>query len=184
MDLIGITGTHGAGKGTITRYLVQEHGFAYVSVSEFLAKEAARRGMKADRHARHDIANEYRARAPTALMEAVCASIDPDAERVIVEPQYTLAEARFIKEQGGTMLAVDASAATRYERVHVRGSLKDDVSFEEFTSAEEAEMRSDNPEAHNLAATMAAADIRLMNDGTEAELEASVAAALHEQGVI
>lgn len=36
MHIIGITGTLGAGKGTIVEYLKDKKGFAHFSVREFL----------------------------------------------------------------------------------------------------------------------------------------------------
>ncbi len=182
MVLIGITGTHGAGKGTVTDYLHRVHGFSCFSVSEFLAAEAARRGMKPDRAARGAIANEYRAQGPTALMEAVLAAIPEHAERVVLEPQYTVAEVYFVQGQGGIVLAIDADLAVRYERVHVRGSAKDDVSFEEFRQRQEREMAG-NEREQNLAAAMAAADVHLTNDGTVSELEQAVGEVLRSRAL-
>jgi len=99
MILIGFTGTHGAGKGTITTYLIRKYGFAYFSVSEFLAQEVEQRGLTANRNARAETANEYRAKSPTALMEAVYAIIDPTLARVVLEPQYTPDEVYFIQSK-------------------------------------------------------------------------------------
>jgi len=182
MQLIGLTGTHGAGKGTVSSYLMREHGFICVSVSEFLAEEAERRGMTPDRKARGDIANEYRAEGPTALMEATVASIPEGSERVILEPQYTEAEVAFVHAKGGMVIAVDADLRTRYDRVHVRGSAKDDVSFEEFVALEE--LTSDDKDKQNVRAAMVAADIHLMNSGTLQELEAAVREALAKRGIL
>lgn len=184
MLLLGLTGTHGAGKGTITEYLVREHGFVCLSVSEFLAEEAVRRGMKPDRTARRNIANEYRTQGPRALMEAVYASIPEGAERVILEPQYTREEVQFIHEKGGVVLAVDADLRTRYDRVHVRGSAKDDVSFEEFKAAQEKELDSSDPTKQNLGVAMAMADVHLVNDGTLEDLKREIERALSVQGIL
>jgi dephospho-CoA kinase len=184
MLLIGLTGTHGAGKGTITHYLTQRHGYVAFSVSEFLAQEAARRGVFPDRHARHNIANEFRAQGPTALMEAAFAAIDPTLERVILEPQYTLEEVRYIQSRGGTVIAVDASLETRYTRVHVRGSAKDDVSFDEFKASQEREMGSADPTRQNLVEAMAAADVHLTNDGTVEEFELVIEDVCRRRGLL
>jgi len=174
MILVGLTGTHGAGKGTITTYLCTTHNFVRFSVSEFLAAEAVRRGRTPDRHVRHDIANEYRAKGPTALMEAVFATVDPNSERVVLEPQYTVEEVQFIKNKGGTVIAVDAPLEVRYARVHVRGSTKDDVSFEDFKRAQEVEMQAVREGEQNLSAAIALADEHIVNDGTQEELYAKV----------
>ena len=49
MITIGITGTLGAGKGTIVDYLVQNRGFVHYSVRAFLIEEIKRRGLEANR---------------------------------------------------------------------------------------------------------------------------------------
>jgi dephospho-CoA kinase len=184
MILVGITGTHGAGKGTITQHLCDRHDFVCRSVSEFLAEEAKRRGMYPDRTARHTIANEYRYRGPRALMEAVFATIPKDTARVVLEPQYTPEEVRFIHEKGGVVIALDANVEIRYKRVHVRGSAKDDVSFEEFRSAEEREMEAARSGEQNLRATMQEADALLINDAGIDELIDSVDAFLKHKDLI
>ena len=38
MNIIGITGTLGAGKGTIVDYLVQKKGYVHYSVRSFIAE--------------------------------------------------------------------------------------------------------------------------------------------------
>ena len=49
MLIIGITGTLGAGKGTVVEYLVEKQGFDHYSVRSFLLKEINRRGMPENR---------------------------------------------------------------------------------------------------------------------------------------
>ena len=46
MNIIGITGTIGAGKGTIVDYLVKEKGYVHYSVRAFIAEEIQRRGLE------------------------------------------------------------------------------------------------------------------------------------------
>ena len=43
MIIIGITGTLGAGKGTIVDYLVKERGFVHYSVRAFITEEIEKR---------------------------------------------------------------------------------------------------------------------------------------------
>lgn len=185
MILIGITGTLGAGKGTVVEYLVEKKGFKHYSVSEFLADEAERRGYGRDRIARHNTANEFRAQGPTKLMEAVFEfAAQEKAEQVIVEPQHTVAEVKFIKSKGGIELAVDADMGVRYERIKKRGSEKDSVTYEEFAAIQEKEMASENPNANNLAACLERADTVLHNNGTVEELYVQVDEALTKFGIV
>jgi len=180
--IIGITGTLGAGKGTIVEYLVKQKGFKHVAVSDtFLVGEAVKRGLTPDRVTRRTIANEYRAKGPTGLMEAVYELAKPfvDAgENVVMEPQHTAAEVEFIQSKGGVEFAVDADLEKRYERIAKRGSEKDKVSFEQFKTEQEFEMSQTNPNMNNLGAAIRKADLVLTNNGTQEELFAQVEVAL------
>lgn len=180
--IIGITGTLGAGKGTVVEYLAKEKGFRHFAVSDtFLAGEAIKRGLIPDRPTRRDIANEYRAQGPTKLMEAVYEMALPaiaKGEDVVIDPQHTAAEVEFIKSKGGFVFGIDADLRTRYERIRTRGSAKDNVTFEEFAEEQEREMASDDPNKNNLGVALAKADVILYNNGTKEELFAQVEKAL------
>ncbi len=180
--IIGITGTLGAGKGTVVEYLVKQKGFKHFAVSDtFLAGEAIKRGLTPDRIVRRDIANEYRAQGPTKLMEAVYEMARPAIEAgedVIIDPQHTVGEVEFIKSKGGVEFAVDADLKTRYERIHKRGSAKDLITFEEFAKEQEHEMASDDPNKNNLGAAIKKADFLFTNNGSEKELCLQVEEAL------
>ena len=62
MNIIGITGTLGAGKGTIVDYLVKEKGYVHYSVRAFLAEEVKRRGLEVNRDTLTEIGNDLRAK--------------------------------------------------------------------------------------------------------------------------
>jgi len=175
--LIGLTGTLGAGKGTVVKYL-ESKGFVHIAVSDtFLAGEARKRGVQPDRKARHDIANEYRSKGPTKLMEAVYELVEEDlgtGNSVVLEPQHTPEEVAFIKAKGGFVFAVDADINTRYKRISARGGTKDDVTLEEFKSIEDLEMRPSEKANNNLAGALDASDHLIMNDGTLEELHANI----------
>jgi len=176
--IIGITGTLGAGKGTVVEYLVTKKGFKHFAVSDtFLVNEAHKRGLEPIRSVRRDIANEYRSKGPTKLMEAVyemAQSAIEAGEDVVIEPQHTAAEVIFIQSIGGAELAVDADLRTRYDRIQKRGSSKDDVTFEQFAAEQKHEMESNNPNQNNLGAAIALANATLYNDGTPEELFAQI----------
>jgi adenylate kinase len=121
--IIGITGTHGAGKGTLTSFLEREYHFSVFSVSEFLPQELKKKGKEIDREQRGILANEYRAKGYTALMEAVYKSIPKGKERIVLEPQYTEKEVDFIKSLGGCVL----SLLMQIERCVMKECIKEEV---------------------------------------------------------
>jgi dephospho-CoA kinase len=61
MIIIGITGTLGAGKGTIVDYLIQEEDFEHYSVRGFLLEEMKKMGMPENRDSMTRLANKLRA---------------------------------------------------------------------------------------------------------------------------
>ncbi|MES2134932.1 MAG: AAA family ATPase [Patescibacteria group bacterium] len=167
--IIGITGTIGAGKGTIVSYL-EKKGFRHVSVSDFLADVAKERGIEATRIARRTIGNEYRTKSKTALIEAVLADVNPLKEHIVVESLHTASEVEYVRSLGGTIISIDAPLSVRYERIVKRGSMTDQVSLEEFVLEEKRQLASDDPNENNLIASISLADIHLENNGSPQEL--------------
>ena len=61
MIIIGITGTLGAGKGTIVDYMVNNLNFVHYSVRGFISEEIKRRGLEVNRDNLTAVANDLRA---------------------------------------------------------------------------------------------------------------------------
>ncbi|OYT12481.1 MAG: hypothetical protein B6I18_00420 [Bacteroidetes bacterium 4572_112] len=61
MNVIGITGTLGAGKGTIVDLLKDEYSYAHYSVRDYLIEVIRDRGMEVNRDSMTMVANELRA---------------------------------------------------------------------------------------------------------------------------
>ena len=169
--IIGITGTLGAGKGTIVEYLMQKHGFKHFSVRGFLTEEINKRGMPVDRDSMTKVANDLRARkTPSYIVEELCRQAQQDG-----------GEVEALKNKGNFYLfAIDCNIKTRYERISQRKSETDNVSFETFKMNEDREMHSDDPAKQNLAKCISMADYVFLNDGRPEELFFKVEKVLSE----
>ncbi len=172
MKIIGITGTLGAGKGTVVDYLVKELGYKHYSVRSFLIEEIERRGLPVNRDSMTEVANELRARySPAYIIEQLYGIANESGANSIIESIRTPGEIDFLKEQGKfILLAVDADPKLRYERVVMRGSETDKISFETFQSNEEREFITSDPNKQNLSKCIQLADHVLRNDGSIEDL--------------
>ncbi|MBP9816757.1 MAG: AAA family ATPase [Candidatus Pacebacteria bacterium] len=170
--ILGITGTIGAGKGTLVDYLVTQKGFEHHSVREFLLEEIKKRGLPEHRGSMRDVGNELRREHhPAHVVETLHKRAGANA---IIESVRTVGEAEFLKALGASIVAIDADKKSRYDRAVARGSSTDKVTFEQFVEEEDREMASTEPWDMNVFAVMDMADFRIQNDGTEAELHAKI----------
>ena len=168
MKIIGITGTLGAGKGTIVDYLTKHHGFTHFSVRGYLTKLIKAKGEEVNRDSLVNTANELRAQnSPSFIAEELYREAKESGTDCIIESIRTVGEVNALHAKGNfNLFAVDAEQNLRYERIVERASETDKVSFETFTGNEAREMNSDDPNKQNLAACMQLADYRFNNDGS------------------
>ena len=150
MKIIGITGTLGAGKGTIVDYLTTHHGFKHFSVRGYLLKIINQKGMEVNRDSMVDIANELRAtNSPSFIAEELFKEAMESGQNCIIESIRKLGEVQALK---------------------ARASETDRISFDTFVENEEREMNSTDPNKQNIAACMQLADYTFTNDGSLEEL--------------
>ncbi len=174
MIIFGITGTLGAGKGTIVKFL-EEKGFRHYSVREFLIEEITRRGMPVNRDSMNTVGEGLRAEhGASYVIDTLYQRAEEMGENAIIESIRTVGEVTSLKQKGGTLIAVDADPHIRYERAVARGSATDKVSFEKFIADEERESRGNDPARMNLRAVAALADYSFINNGSIEELHQSL----------
>lgn len=165
--IIGITGTIGAGKGTVVEHLKTRYGFRHFSARELLYEIIDAQGLSRDRDSLRKVANMFRRKKGA---DAIAVELFSRASRIgknaILESLRTEGEIRKLRDLGipFVLLAVDADAKTRYDRVMGRGSSTDKVGFETFLEQERKEWASSDPHKQNLRRCMELADVSLQND--------------------
>lgn len=180
MIIIGLTGTIGAGKGTVVDYLKQEKNFAHYSARDLLTEEVMKRGLPVNRDSYVSVSNALRlVHGPWFIAEALFTKAVKEGKDAIIESLRTPGEINFLRQNPEFyLLAVDAHIELRYKRIKKRKSETDHVTFEKFIEDEQKEMTSQDPHTQNLKACIDMADGLVFNDGSMEELFASVDAAL------
>ena len=172
MLIIGITGTLGAGKGTIVDYLVQEKGFVHFSVRGFITEEINRQGLPVNRDSMVTVANKLRAdHSPSYIIDQLYEQALLTGKNCIIESIRTSGEVHSLREKGNFLLfAVDADPMLRYDRIVMRNSETDRISYSTFVENEEREMQSTDPAKQNISKCIEQADFIFYNNSTVADL--------------
>jgi len=172
MLIIGITGTLGAGKGTVVEYLVEKKGFDHYSVREFLLKEIRLRGLPENRDSMVAVANELRSKhGPSYITDQLYSEAAGKGNNCIIESIRTPGEINSLRGKGRFFLiAVDADPRLRYGRIVRRSSETDRISFATFSENESREMSTNDPNKQNLRECIRQADFILMNDAGREDL--------------
>lgn len=176
--IIGITGTNGAGKGTVVEYLVSK-GFTHYSMSGVIIEEIKRRELAVNRDNTRIVGNDLRkVHGPAYLVETNYVRATEAGGDAIIEALRAIGEAGFLKERAVPLLAVGADRRLRYERITGRAGVLDQVTFEQFSEQEDRELSGTDIWDMNIAGVIAMADYTLTNNGTLEELHSQVDEAL------
>ena len=166
MIIIGITGTNGAGKGTVVEYLVKKKGFKHFSVRNFIATEVKKRHLKVNRDTLFKVGNELRQiNGPSYIIDKLYEKAAKKGLNTVIESLRNPYEAKVLKEKGAYLVAVDANTKLRYKRIVARASTTDKISYKQFLDQENREMSSEDPFNQNLKKVISMADFKLNNNG-------------------
>lgn len=164
---IGLTGTNGAGKGTAASFFVGK-GYIYFSLSDLIREELEKTGLEATRNNLIQMGNSLRARfGPEILARRVLERVTGPA---IIDSIRNPREVDCLREQKGfILLAIDAPAEVRYQRVRARGREESAATLEDFIRKEAEEMTTAE-RGQQLQTCMKMADSTIINDGTIQDL--------------
>lgn len=163
--VIGITGTNGSGKTTLAEHL-QEASFQYLSLSDEIRTELERAKLPATREnliargnaLRHEFGNDV-------LAVRTCGRITSERNYVVDSIRHP-DEVRALRALPDFhLIHLEAPLELRYQRARERGGARAPSSFEQFVNLERREVAGVDPEAQNLPACAALADLVLTNDG-------------------
>ncbi len=172
--IIWITWTLWAGKGTISDYLIEKKWYKHYSVSWYITKEIEKRGMEVNRDAMYQVWRDLKQKFwADFIVKELYKIAKQEWNNAIIESIRSPWEVDGLKELDDfKLISVDADIQTRYDRIKLRGSAKDNVDFQTFVSNNERERDSDStdPTKINLSKCIALADFKINNDWSFEEL--------------
>jgi dephospho-CoA kinase len=177
--IVAITGTLGAGKGTVAEHLVKKHDFTYLSVRSFFAEEVLKRGQAVTRENLIGVARAVRQEhGATYAIEQLLGRVAHGGRGIVIESIRTVAEAEYLKAHGATLWCIDTDLKTRYQRFIGRALPVDAVPFEQFAENDKKDLDGSDPAMQNLTAVCGMADVTIDSSGTKEDLYKKVEEAL------
>ncbi len=138
--ILGVTGTIGAGKDLIARYL-ESKDFQHISTADILREEVSQKGLSLERESLRTFSNDlkkekggdYLAREAVARMKS---------DNIIISAIRAVEEVDYLKKLDNFYLIfIDAPVELRYERIRKRSRIGEkEIAFEEFKRKEDLEM--------------------------------------------
>ncbi len=111
--IIGITGTLGAGKGTVVEYL-KTKGFTHFSASGFITEEIRRRELPVNRDTMREVADDMRkTHGPGYITDELLSRAIQEGGDAVIESIRSVGEAENLKKHGAALWAVDADIRAR-----------------------------------------------------------------------
>lgn len=175
--IIGLTGTNGAGKGTVAEFL-KSLGYSYNSLSDAIRDELASLGLEASRENLIAAGNRLRETfGPAILAQRILQKLDRENNH-IVDSVRNPHEVEALRERNDFFLiAVDAPIELRFQRCQARGRNESAATLQEFAAIENREKGGEKT-SQQIDNCMAMADFSIINDGSMDQMDDKVRALL------
>jgi dephospho-CoA kinase len=172
--IIWITWTLGAGKWTISDYLIEKKWFKHYSVSGYITQEIKKRWMEINRDSMYQVWRDLKKQNwADFIVKELYKKAKQEWNNAIIESIRSPWEVDWLKELDDfKLISVDADIKIRYDRIKLRWSEKDNVDFQTFVANNERERDSDStdPTKINLSKCIALADSKINNNWNFEEL--------------
>ncbi len=161
--LIGLTGTNGAGKGEVANFL-RKKGYAYYSLSDLVRQQLNKERKELSRNNLIKMGNKLREKFGADILARLV--VKKIRGKAVIDSIRNPKEVEYLRQQKNFILvAVDAPAALRFERVKKRGRQESVSTLQEFIQKEAEEM-TNNQKGQQLQNCMKMADIKIENVGS------------------
>ena len=174
--IIGITGTIGAGKGTVVEYL-KSKGFVQYSSSKLLGELVEKEGNPKTRDFLSPMATRLQLEYQGGVVEKNYREryLIEKPTNAIFEAIHRQSEANFLRSVGGIIIGVDADLEKRFARTKIRmEGEKDEKDFEDFKKQSALEDEGKGARDNNIRAVINSAEYKLVNNATIEELQAQI----------
>lgn len=140
--IIGLLGTIGAGKTTVSDYLVKK-GFERVVMGDLVRDVAKKEGLKLTRENLQSIQKKYRDNYGQEyfIKEAIRKLKNSGKEKLLIDGVRTPTDATEAKKAGAILVLIDAPKKIRFERLRARKREGDAQTFEQFLEQEKREWK-------------------------------------------
>ncbi len=163
--IIGVTGFFAAGKDSVADYLTSRKGFIHLSLSDMIRERLRRDGTEITIPNLTAMGNQIRRdQGPGALGKLAVRAMMAGRDYVVTSIRHPAEVEALRQVDDFRMVFVDAPIRVRYERSLSRGRAGDAQTFEEFQTAEQAQMNSNDSAAQRLADCRDLADHVIIND--------------------
>lgn len=180
-NLIGIVGPFASGKGVVTDYLIKKYGYTSFSLSTIVHNEAKKKGIvNYDRAILQNIGNDLRKKEGDGVL-AKRAILDlkkskKQLNKIVIEGVRNPGEIAYLRTiPGFTLIAVDASAEIRFQRILKRKKPWDPMDWETFKKLDERDRGDkETTNGQQVKKCMEMADVKIENNGDVKAVEEEV----------